>query len=42
MRLSRPRDPELPPRMKRIATTVPLGYPHFWLAALQALRETID
>lgn len=35
-------DASLRQRLQRIVETVPLGYPHFWLAALQALGEEVD
>ncbi len=35
-------DPQLRARIKRIVLTVPLPLPHFWLAALAALGESVD
>lgn len=35
-------DAHLRSRMKRIVSTVPLSLPHFWLAALASLGESID
>jgi len=35
-------DAELRRRIARIVLTVPTALPHFWLAALRALGETVD
>lgn len=35
-------DPALRTRIKCIVLTVPLPLPHFWLAALASLGETVD
>jgi hypothetical protein len=35
-------DPDLRRRIKSIVATVPLPFPHFWLAALASLGETVD
>jgi hypothetical protein len=35
-------DAHLRGRIKQIALTVPLPLPHFWLAALESLGESID
>ena len=35
-------DPHLRSRIRRIALTVPLPLPHFWLAALASLGEPVD
>ncbi len=35
-------DPGLRARIHRIVLTVPLSFPHFWLAALASLSEPID
>lgn len=35
-------DPGLRGRIKRIVLAVPLPFPHFWLATLEALGETVD
>lgn len=35
-------DAELRRRIARIAVTVPLPLPHFWLAALASLGEAVD
>lgn len=35
-------DPELRARIKHIVLAVPLPLPHFWLAALASLGETVD
>ena len=35
-------DGELRRRIARIVTTVPVSLPHFWLAALASLGETVD
>lgn len=40
-RLAR-RDAELRARLSRIVSRVPLGYPHFWRAALASLGEPVD
>lgn len=40
-RLAR-RDAELRARLGRIVSRVPLGYPHFWRAALASLGERMD
>ncbi|HEX2163278.1 MAG TPA: hypothetical protein VHM02_04965 [Thermoanaerobaculia bacterium] len=40
-RLAR-RDAELRARLGRIVSRVPLGYPHFWRAALASLGEPVD
>jgi hypothetical protein len=36
------RDQDLRQRIKRLVVVVPLPFPHFWLAALAALGETVD
>jgi hypothetical protein len=40
-RLAR-RDAELRARLGRIVSRVPLGFPHFWRAALASLGEAVD
>lgn len=35
-------DTHLRARMRRIVLTVPVPLPHFWLAALASLGETVD
>ena len=40
-RLAR-RDDELRARLGRIVSRVPVGYPHFWRAALASLGEPVD
>ncbi len=35
-------DAQLRARIRRIVVTVPLPLPHFWLAALAGLGETVD
>ncbi len=36
------RDPHLRARIHRVVRTVPLPFPHFWLAALVSLGEPVD
>jgi hypothetical protein len=40
-RLSR-EDRQLRARIKRLITVAPIALPHFWLAALASLGETVD
>jgi hypothetical protein len=35
-------EPQLRSRIKRLVATVPLPFPHFWLAALESLGEPVD
>ncbi len=35
-------DAQLRARIRRLVVTVPLPLPHFWLAALASLGETVD